>query len=75
MERGSIEEEELTIQLRYSNEIHHRATIDRLAGDILDTVRELLRGGVDPSPADFPHADLSQDELDDLLRDYGDGDD
>ena len=69
---GSIEEGRLSLQLAYSEDAHRRSTIEELAAQALETVRTLVREGLGPLAADFPHADLSQSELDDILREYGD---
>jgi non-ribosomal peptide synthase protein (TIGR01720 family) len=65
---------QLNLDWTYSENIHAAATIERLAGDYLHALGELIEhclgasmGGYTPS--DFPDAELSQEELDRLLAD------
>ena len=58
----------------YSQAIHHSTTIETLAENFLNNLRQLINhclsaetGGYTPS--DFPQMDFSQDELDELLTD------
>jgi len=60
----------------YSRRLHRRRTLDRLAGDFLAALRELIahcRSGEAGAftPSDFPDADLDQRQLDDLLGEVG----
>jgi non-ribosomal peptide synthase protein (TIGR01720 family) len=73
---GGVGDGRLTTSWSFSRNRHERATIERLAGRFLDSLRALIihcqqteEAGFTPS--DFPLADLSQDELDGLLSDGG----
>ncbi|HEU4324282.1 MAG TPA: amino acid adenylation domain-containing protein [Roseiflexaceae bacterium] len=61
---------------RYSTAIHRPATIGRLAEQFLDAVRTLTRDGLSAprsyTRTDFPHANLNQEELDDLIAQLSD---
>jgi amino acid adenylation domain-containing protein/non-ribosomal peptide synthase protein (TIGR01720 family) len=70
---GSTVADRLQLRFTYSTNLHHRATIQRLADGFIDSLRELIAhcltseaGGY--SPADFPLADLDQAALDRLFR-------
>jgi non-ribosomal peptide synthase protein (TIGR01720 family) len=63
---------ELRIEWSYSEHLHDRPTIERLAQDYLAALRALIAhcqsaeaGGYTPS--DFPDVRFSQDQLDDLI--------
>jgi len=63
---------ELQIGWEYSNEIHHAETVTQLAAEYLAGLERLIRhcqsadaGGFTPS--DFPEADLTQPQLDELI--------
>lgn len=67
----------LRVDWVYSTAIHRRETIEALANAYIDALRRLIAhclsaeaGGY--SPADFPEADLAQEDLDDLLQQIGD---
>jgi amino acid adenylation domain-containing protein/non-ribosomal peptide synthase protein (TIGR01720 family) len=67
---------QLRVYWTYSTAYHTAATIERLAGGFLDTLRALIRLGrtVDApryTPSDFPHARLTQNELDAVLAEIG----
>ncbi len=71
------EDEALHVTWRYSETVHHRETILRLSEAYLDALREFVAHCLSPdtggyTPSDFPEADLSQDDLDDLLADFMD---
>jgi non-ribosomal peptide synthase protein (TIGR01720 family) len=56
----------------FSENLHERATIERLADEYLDALRVLIAHCTSPdaggyTPSDFPEAGLSQQELDALL--------
>ncbi len=61
---------------RYSTAIHRPETIGRLAEQFLETVRAMTREGLSAprsyTRADFPHANLNQEELDDLIAQLSD---
>lgn len=66
-----VHEGRFQVAWTYSTRHHHAETIERLAANYLDTLRELIEhclapdaGGVTPS--DFPLADIDQDDLDQL---------
>jgi amino acid adenylation domain-containing protein/non-ribosomal peptide synthase protein (TIGR01720 family) len=73
---ASITEGRLHVWWTYSASLHRAATIERLAGTWLDAVRGLLRlpathRALLQTPADFPLANLSQTEVDELVAPYG----
>ena len=75
--RGSIVEGKLQLHLEYSKNIHHQSTIEKLAQGFLDALKHLIDHCQTPAaggftPSDFPEADLSQDELDDLMSEISD---
>jgi non-ribosomal peptide synthase protein (TIGR01720 family) len=62
----------LQIAWSYSENLHQRATIESLAADYVNALRELIQHCQSPAaggftPADFPQAKLSQKELDKFL--------
>lgn len=66
-------DDRLQVDWVYSKNLHAAATIERLAEDYMETLRNLIShclsseaGGF--SPSDFPEADLDQEDLDDLLK-------
>jgi amino acid adenylation domain-containing protein/non-ribosomal peptide synthase protein (TIGR01720 family) len=69
---GAVVDHQLQINWLYSSDIHQHQTIENLANDYIKYLRALIRHCQTPevggyTPSDFPDADLSQDELDDLL--------
>jgi non-ribosomal peptide synthase protein (TIGR01720 family) len=69
---GSIVEGKLQLSWVYSKNIHRQTTIQKLAQSFIDALEELIRHCKSPeaggyTPSDFPEADLSQEELDDLM--------
>ena len=67
----------LRITWTYSEALHERRTIERLANTFQNHLIELIKacrdgGGSALSPTDFPTAGLDQSGLDDLLADFGD---
>ncbi len=67
---------QLQVFWRYSENIHRRDTVERLAQDFMAALRSIIAhcltskmGGYTPS--DFPEAHLSQQELDDLIAEFG----
>lgn len=69
---AGIRGDELGMSWRYSERVHHRETIERLAGRYLDELRALIDRGrhADDSghaQPDFPLAHVDQAQLDDLL--------
>ena len=69
----------LKINWLFSNRVHQRATIERLAEQFVAQVRELLahclamESGT-PTPSDFSHVQLDASELEALLSDLADPD-
>jgi amino acid adenylation domain-containing protein/non-ribosomal peptide synthase protein (TIGR01720 family) len=73
---GGIADGCLRIEWTYSENIHRRATIERVARDFLDAVRALIRAAHAPdairlAPSDFPLAQISQRKLDQVLARVG----
>ena len=70
----------LQIDWVYSENVHRRTTVTQLAERFVTALGVLIEhcltaqqsGG--PTPADFPSADLSQDQLDQLLAEFGEPD-
>ncbi|MFJ9841393.1 non-ribosomal peptide synthase/polyketide synthase [Kitasatospora sp. NPDC101155] len=68
---GRVSAGRLTFTWSYSREVHHRATVARLAAELLDELREIVRHCAEPgaggrTPADFPLARLDQAAVDRL---------
>lgn len=69
---GEIIEEQLQLRWIYSKNIHRQATIEKLAYGFMDALNTIIAACQMPeaggyTPSDFPEAELSQEELDDLL--------
>jgi non-ribosomal peptide synthase protein (TIGR01720 family)/FkbM family methyltransferase len=69
---GMVIEGQLQLTWNYSKNIHRQTTIKKLAQSFMDALEELIRHCQSPAavgftPSDFPEANLSQDELDDLM--------
>ena len=69
---GAVTGGELRLEWTYSENIHRRETIERLADGYLEELRTLIansrsRDAASFSPSDFPQANLSQDELNKVL--------
>ena len=69
---GIVIEGQLQLTWHYSKNVHQQTTVEKLAQGFMDALEALIRhcqsqeaGGFTPS--DFPEADLSQEELDDLM--------
>ncbi|MEN3329189.1 MAG: hypothetical protein V7638_3996 [Acidobacteriota bacterium] len=63
---------ELQVSWEYSNEIHHAETVTQLAAEYLAELERLIRHCQSPdagafTPSDFPDAELTQPQLDDLI--------
>lgn len=70
---GIVSEGKLQFAWTYSENIHHRSTIEKLAGDFIDALQALIRHCQSPeaggyTPSDFSKARLSQTELDRFLN-------
>ncbi|MGZ9233946.1 MAG: condensation domain-containing protein, partial [Anaerolineales bacterium] len=68
---------QLRVCWSYSRSDYQRTTIEGLAGGFLDALKSLITHCKSPeagryTPSDFPEADLSQQELDDLLSEIND---
>jgi non-ribosomal peptide synthase protein (TIGR01720 family) len=62
----------LRVEWEYNERIHRRETIERLAGSYIEALERLIdhclgEGGGGFTPSDFPDAELSQTDLDDLI--------
>ena len=69
---GSVGAGRMRFDLGYSESVHRRATVERLAAALLKEVRALIAHCLSPeasgyTPSDFPDIGLGQNELDDLL--------
>ncbi len=69
---GSIVGGKLQLNWVYCKNIHRKKTIESLAQGFMKALRNLIDHCQSPTaggftPSDFPEADLSQDELDDLM--------
>jgi microcystin synthetase protein McyA len=71
---------QLHVEWHYSNNLHRRETVARLAGEHLDILRRLVEHCLSPdaggvTPSDFPLADIDQEDVDRLaaLLDESDG--
>ena len=74
---GGILEGRLHVAWTFSVNIHNRPTIERVADEFLRALRRVIAHCQSPdaggyTPSDFPFADLSQAELDDLVARAGD---
>ncbi|MEM6672428.1 MAG: amino acid adenylation domain-containing protein [Planctomycetota bacterium] len=67
---GSIQDGGLTVEIRYSPGGHAPSTVGALLDGIVESLEGAAKRGVGPSTADFPEADLSDGELDDILREF-----
>ncbi|WP_009631335.1 non-ribosomal peptide synthetase [Synechocystis sp. PCC 7509] len=73
---GMVASKQLQFNWTYSQNIHCAATIESLAEKFIDTLRSLITHCQSPdvggyTPSDFPEAQLSQTELDNLLGKIG----
>jgi len=74
--KAYINDEQLQVEWIYSEAIHKRKRIEDLADEFMAALRKLIvhclsdhAGGFTPS--DFPDAELSQEDLDDLMAELG----
>nr|AEU11006.1 NpnB [Nostoc sp. 152] len=68
-----ITNERLQIDWEYSSNIHHPSTIENIAQEFIETLREIIAHCLSPenvgyTPTDFPLAKLNQLELDGMLK-------
>ena len=73
---GMVASKKLQFNWTYSQNIHRAATIESLAEKFIDKLRSLIAHCQSPdvggyTPSDFPEAQLSQTELDNLLGKIG----
>ena len=66
----------LTCDWTYSERVHRRDGVERLAAGFLDALRDLIAHCRSPeaggyTPSDFPDLQLSQDQLDGILEEIG----
>ena len=69
-------DDQLHIDWTYNSELHPRALLEELGGRLVRALAELTDYCVTTresglTPSDFPSAQLSQHELDDLLAEFG----
>ena len=74
--KAYINDGQLLVEWIYSEAIHERKRIEDLADEFMAALRKLIAhclsddaGGFIPS--DFPDAELSQEDLDDLMAELG----
>ena len=70
---GSIVNGRLQLIWNYSETVHHRSTIERVADDYIESLKAIIDHCRLPesrgfTPADFPETKLSQTELNELVR-------
>jgi microcystin synthetase protein McyA len=68
---------QLMMNWTFNKDNYHRATIEKLASDYMDLLKNLIEHCNLPTagrytPSDFPEANLNQQELDDLLAEIDD---
>jgi non-ribosomal peptide synthase protein (TIGR01720 family) len=73
---GCIIEGRLQLDWTSSENLHRRATIERMAQGFMEALRALIADSRSPeagsyTPSDFPEADLSQKELDEVIAELG----
>jgi amino acid adenylation domain-containing protein/non-ribosomal peptide synthase protein (TIGR01720 family) len=73
---GSITQQKLKTVWAYSEKLHSRISIERLALRFAKVLREIVDYSktvdeISYSPADFPDLELSQDDLEDLIKEVG----
>ncbi len=74
---AAIVNQELKIDWTFNREIHQAGAIEKLAGDYVTCLRELIAHCLDAgagsyTPSDFPLAKLSQQQLDGLFKESAD---
>ncbi len=73
---GVIIEGKLTFEWIYSKHFHHKETIERLAQYFTEALTALIVHCQSPeaqghTPSDFPEMNFSQEELDDIMTEFG----
>ncbi len=74
---GSVINQQLKIQLTFSTNLHKAETIRHLSGLFSEEIRNIISHAAEAesvhySPSDFQEANLSQQELQDLMSEIGD---
>ncbi|MBE9216801.1 amino acid adenylation domain-containing protein [Plectonema cf. radiosum LEGE 06105] len=69
---GFVLGEKLQLEWTYSNQIHQRSTIEHLANEFIKMLRSFINnsqftGAIKYTTSNFPNAEFSQKELDELL--------
>jgi non-ribosomal peptide synthase protein (TIGR01720 family) len=72
---GLVVNGQLQISWIYCEKIHHRSTIERLAEWFVEALQALLEHCQSPeaggfTPSDFPEAELSQEEIDEIMLEF-----
>ena len=75
---SSVTNGRLRVDWGYSEGVHRRSTIERLAQSFIEALRSLIHHCTSPSaggytPSDFSEAGLDQQELDSLIAELGEG--
>jgi amino acid adenylation domain-containing protein/non-ribosomal peptide synthase protein (TIGR01720 family) len=75
---GGISGGKLQLEWSYSNRLHRRETIERVAQKFITALRELIAHCQSPdaagyTPSDFPDVDLSEEQLKVLIQGIGSG--
>lgn len=76
---ASVAQGRLRVELVYSQAVHAEATIRRFSDDYMAEIRGLIQHcisgqGFGYTPSDFPDAELSQEEIEDLMDELLDSD-
>ena len=71
-----VEQGQLTIKWSYSRNSFRQETVENLCSSFIHNIRAIIEHCTMPetggyTPSDFPEADLDQNELDDLLDEFG----
>ncbi|MGA6168322.1 non-ribosomal peptide synthase/polyketide synthase [Amycolatopsis magusensis] len=71
---GRVEGGQLEVTWYYADGVHEKSTVDRLAGDLVAALREIIRHCTRPdaggrTPSDFPLAALDQSTVDSIAGD------
>jgi amino acid adenylation domain-containing protein/non-ribosomal peptide synthase protein (TIGR01720 family) len=69
---GGVVEGQLQLTWAYSERVHRRETVERVSAEFIEVLQEFIQhcrkaGIVGITPSDFPEAELSQRELDELI--------
>jgi non-ribosomal peptide synthase protein (TIGR01720 family) len=76
---ASVTQGRLRVELVYSQAVHAKATIRRFSDDFMAEIRGLIQHCISGqsfgyTPSDFPDAELSQEEIEELMEELRDGD-